>query len=239
MSDIRTLCVNCVFRKNDENGIQNDCALGRLHKFIDRGESEFNGEYYTINRFCNTCRDRDYTEESIMKEIELSCSFLVYGWNDYWITLKSISKQTVKPKSVYVLFDDPKLFNMEKYKEYKELYSNLDIPLIFKRFFKETNFLEAIDDTVPKLKSQYYIPIKGQIERDFIEKFNNMINIDMLKINAYFNKSIFNSFISCSLHRIFNGNKVEPLSSKVKKYINGDLDILPTQKEKETILFNE
>lgn len=218
---INTKCAHCQFRKNDENGQQNGCELNRLEKFISRNEAEPENDYYTISRFCSTCRSEGYTKESVLKEIEVSCCFIVYGWNDYWITLKSILKQTVKPRVVYVVFDDMRLFSMDKYKQYQELYNNQNITLIFKRYFENKPFFRMIDDIVRRCNTQYYCTIKHQIDSNFLEKYNKIINIDLVPLVAHFKKNHFNSFISCALHNKFNGNYNLPIAKKIKQYLEG------------------
>lgn len=234
MANIRTSCEKCVFRINDSEK-QTGCSLNRLSKFINREEAIKEKDYYIINRFCNTCRDKDYTEESILKEVEISCTFIVYGMNDYWITLKSILKQKIKPKAVFIVFDDQKMFNKEKFKEFQELYKNEDIALIFKRWFEPTDYLKMIDEVVLKCNTQFYIPIKGQIDENFIKDLNQRINYDMIPTNAYFTqKSIFNSLIACSLHKLVNGNYERIIIEKLEELLKDK-----PEKEKSTIVWSQ
>lgn len=237
MSNIRTSCKECVFRLNDHYNNQLSCLLGRLDIFQEREEAVKEQDYYLINRFCNTCRNKPQTKESILKEVEISCTFIVYGFNDYWITLKSILKQTVKPKAVFVVFDDQKMFDKEKCKEIQELYQNQEIALIFKRWLEPTEYTKMIDEVVSKCKTQFYIPIKGQIPRDFIEKMNYRINYEMIPTNAYFtskHKSIFNALISCSLHKMVNGNNERSIISKIEELLVDKSD-----KERSTIVWSQ
>lgn len=235
MANIKTSCEKCVFRVNDNSGKQNSCSLGRLSKFLNREEAREEKDYYLIDRFCNTCRDKDYTEESILKEVEISCTFIVYGLNDYWITLKSILKQKIKPKAVFIVFYDQQMFNREKFKEFQELYKNEEIPLIFKRWFEPTTYLKMIDEVVTKCKTQFYIPINGEIDKNFIKNMNQRINYDMIPTNAYFTQdSIFNALISCSLHRMVYGNRQDPLFEKLKELVKDK-----PEKEKSTIVWSQ
>jgi hypothetical protein len=235
VSNIKTSCEMCIFRKNLDDGVQNGCSLDRLNIFLERGEARKEKDFYIIDRFCNTCRNKDYTEESILKEVEISCTFIVYGANDFWITLKSILKQTIKPKAVFVVFDDQKMFNKEKYKEFQEIYKNSEIQLIFKRWLEPTDYLKMIDEVVLKCNTQFYIPIKGNIDKNFIKKLNDRINYDLIPTNAYFTQnSIFNSLISCSLHKMLNGNKEIPLKEKLEELVKDK-----SEKERSTIVWSQ
>lgn len=235
MNNIRTSCKECVFRLNDDSDNQNSCSLDRLEIFKEREEAVKEHNYYLINRFCNTCRNKPQTKESILKEVEISCTFIVYGFNDYWITLNSILKQTIKPKAVFVVFDDQKMFNKEKFKEIQELYQHEEITLIFKRWLEPTKYTRMIDEVVSKCKTQFYIPIKGKIPRDFIEKMNHRINYEMIPTNAYFtSRSIFNSLISCSLHKIVNGNEDRSIIEKIEELLVDKSD-----KERSTIVWSQ
>ena len=234
MANIRTSCEKCIFRINDSEK-QVSCTLDRLSKFINREEATQEKDYYIINRFCNTCRDNGYTKESILKEVEISCTFIVYGMNDYWITLKSILKQKIKPKAVFIVFDDQKMFNKEKFKEFQELYKNEEIPLIFKRWFEPTDYLKMIDEVVLKCNSQFYIPIKGNIKPNFIKDLNQRINYDLIPTNAYFTQNcMFNALISCSLHKMVNGNFEQPLIDKLKELVKDK-----PEKERSTIVWSQ
>jgi hypothetical protein len=234
VANIRTSCEKCIFRINDREK-QIGCSLDRLSKFIDRDEAIQEKDYYIINRFCNTCRDKDYTEESILKEVEISCTFIVYGMNDYWITLKSILKQKIKPKTVFVVFDDQKMFNKEKFKEFQELYNNQDILLIFKRWLEPTNYFKMVDEVVLKCNTQFYIPIKGNIDPNFIKDLNQRINYDLIPTNAYFTQSsMFNALISCSLHKMINGNNEETVLAKLKDLVKDK-----PEKERSTIVWSQ
>lgn len=235
MSNIKTSCKECVFRIDNEDGNQEWCNLGRLKKFKERGEAVQEQDYYIIDRFCNTCRNKDYTKEAILKEVEISCTFIVYGFNDYWITLKDILKQTIKPKAVFVVFDNQDMFNKDKFKTFQELYKNEEIALIFKRWFDPTNYEQMIDEVVQKCNTQFYIPIKDKIDKNFIEKMNYRINYEMIPTNAYFtNNSIFNALISCSLHKIINGHKDEGMIEKLKILLKDK-----TEKERSTIVWSQ
>lgn len=233
---INTKCAHCLFRLNDESLKQTGCSLGRLDKFIEQNKASIldGDDFYTIDRFCNTCRSEGYTKESILKEVEISCCFIVYGWNDYWITLRSILKQTIKPKVVYVVFDDMRLFNQEKYKEYQDLFNHEGITLIFKRYFEQKSFTEIIDDVVKKCGTQFYIPVKKSLPRDFIAKYNDLINKDLVQLNAHFKSTIFESFISCALHKRFDGNYNFSLKKKLLEFVK-TLD----STQKNTIIFEE
>lgn len=234
MVKYKTSCEKCVFRINDSE-TQVGCSLGRLPIFINREEANKEKDYYIIDRFCNTCRDKDYTEESILKEVEISCTFIVYGMNDYWITLKSILKQKVKPKAVFVVFDDQKMFNKDKFKEFQEIYKNEEIQLIFKRWFEPTDYLRMIDEVVLRCKTQFYIPIKGNIDPNFIKDLNQRINYDLIPTNAYFTQEcMFNALISCSLHKMINGNNEQTVFSKLKELIKDK-----SEKEKSTIVWSQ
>lgn len=232
---INTKCAFCLFRTNDGDGFQNGCSLGRLNKFIDRGEAVKEEDYYSINRFCNTCRSEGYTKESVLKEVQISCTFIVYGWNDYWQTLKSILKQTIMPTNTFVVFDDMRLFNIDKYKEYQELFNNKNSPLIFKRYFEDKPFRYIINDIVNKVETQFYIPVKRQIKPDFIENYNKIINYDLKQLNAHFKSTLFESFISCNLHKRFNGNNDRLLVSKLKEFVS----TLESEEQKQTIIFDK
>lgn len=221
MSKIKTSCEICIFRKNDENHNQVGCKLNRLQKFINRGEAEKYNNYYHINRFCNTCRSTG-TKEEILKEVEISYSVIVYGWNDYWKTLKSLLYQTIKPKTVYVIFDDMKLFDKDKYYEFSEIFKEKGIQLNFKYFFENKNYLEMIDEIVPKLKTQYYTYIKDPISKDFIVPYHKMVNEEMIPFICHVKKEYLNSIILCQFHKVAYGNNKKIITEKIKEYIESN-----------------
>lgn len=233
---INTKCTHCLFRVNDDSGNQVDCSLGKIKTFIKRGEARLENDYYVIDRFCNTCRSEGYTKESIIKETQISCTFIVYGDNDYWQNLKSLLNQTIKPKNVFVVFKDMESFDKQKYDQYQEMFNNEGVPLIFKKYFEDKPFPNMIDDVVKKCESQFYIPTKRRIKPTFIEEYNKLINEDLVQLNAHFKRTLFESFVSCTLHSRFNGNNGELLSKKVKDFLE-NIDHPVSQKEKDTIIF--
>lgn len=233
MSKINTSCEKCIFRKNNEHGVQNGCELNRLEKFIQNSEAIKTKDYYIIHRFCNTCRDRGYTKEEILKEVQVSCSVIVNGLNkDYWPILKSLSYQIVKPKKVFVIIDEN--FNRGKYNDFQTLYHDKNIQLTFKRYFDDKGFEEMVDDIVERCKTQFYIPIQDQLPENFIFNFNKLINEDLRKINAILTKNYYNSIVSCVLHKIAYGNNLKNINDKIKEYIN---KLPKNDPQRKTIIF--
>jgi hypothetical protein len=228
VTNIRTDCMKCVFRQNDSDGVQISCELNRLSRFIKRGEAEKEGDRYIINRFCNTCRDIDdmkkqnVSKQDVIEETKLSCCIIIDGTkSDYWDTIKSIKRQTHKPTEVYVVFKN--IFDKDKFNEIKSIFDGVDIPIMFKKYYDEKEFPQMVDDVISKCKSQYYIPVLKPIEDDVIEKYNYDINVDLKKLNAVIENSYYNSFISCTLHKILNGNNDESIIDKIK-YLTKESD---------------
>lgn len=232
---INTACAHCTFRINNEKGEQVSCELGRLEKFLEKNQAHKEKDFYIIERFCNTCSAEQISKETILKQREISYCLIVYGWNDYWQTLKSIPKLNIKPKEVYVILDDTKLLNKKKYDEYSEIFKNTEIPLTFKTYFDGSDHLKMIDEIIQKTKTQYYSYIKRPIPRDFVDKYNQMINYDMDLFNAHIKKTYLNSFIACYLHRLVYGNSGKIVTDKIKELLDMQEDI----KHKDSVIIDE
>lgn len=215
----KTSCKKCVFNTS-VNGIQTGCKLGRLEKFKAQGVAELTGDFYTIDRFCNTCRDESsfISIEALKNEIKVSCCFIVDAINqDPWRILKNISNLKEVPIKTIVVLNSG--FDREKYLDFQNIFNAMGKNLIFKRYVdKNVNFFDCVDEICSKLDTQYYSCIFNEIEDNIIEHLNKIINEDLERVLAIIKEN--NSIISVLLHKKLNGNKKKCIIEKLKELKN-------------------
>lgn len=186
---IQTICKHCVFKIGSP---QTGCKLNRLDRFIKKGNATLTEDYYTINRFCNTCRMDETSIEAVKKQVELKvCAFIFcdgVSAEDLTKTLNSLKKQTIVPNIVYCVFQSeqslPGIFK-DNYEDFKLLDSNFNMKINYEPTTIELAINEVLEKT--QKKSTYLLCVRpgDVISPRFIEDSNNVINEDMESIHIF------------------------------------------------------
>lgn len=170
---LNTSCNFCVFRVNNEDGVQTGCKFGRLTAFQMRGEATKDTEnsFYTISRFCNYCRnEQSFTStEKLLEETKARFSIL--------LTLDELKRQPSLSYKWCELFIVVKTGT--EYKEAKELVQTIGVKY-------KINISDDPRHTVSKLRHHVntYLVI-GNVEDRHLLEVDYLVNTVMEKIIAY------------------------------------------------------
>jgi hypothetical protein len=224
MTFIKTSCKKCIFKTEDETGLQIGCKLGRLQKYVDKNQAELetSTNSYLINTLCRGCKANDQfsidktTPEIVRQEMEISSTFIIDGSTDYWRFLKDILKQELMPKFVYVVIN--KAFTeSEKYMEYLNYFKDAGSNLSIKRYYEEKTFLECVDDILEKVNTQYYTILSPEEDLDpkYLKNIDIKINDNMEPLIAILSDGDYKNTFSVYLHKLAYGNYQKKLKDKV------------------------
>ncbi len=207
---ITTLCKDCVFA-TWTGDVQSGCELGRLERFNARNEAcTHDGKVATINRLCNTCRNKDwfnkqmiagFTEEENSRQLKLLVEketavkyavVLVENSKDdgpisslkIWESCKHIIQQEHKPERVIIAVNNPNINRIYLLKQVKYQFMGTGIKYFISYIIDQTSDLYSIIDIVfSSLDDQYYTVLNNGyiLPRDFGSNLNKLINDDLVK----------------------------------------------------------
>lgn len=180
---IQTICRDCVFKIGDP---QTGCELGRLNKFIDQGKANLTDNYYTIERFCNTCRNSPTTIEEVNKQTEIKFCVIIDCNNtnieDLNKTLNSIKKQTLVPAIIYCVFQNSKTIQgvfKPNYDDFNLLNSSFNMKTYYESATTEEIINELIERTENKCTYLSFIQSFQVFPTDMFGNINKALNEDM------------------------------------------------------------
>lgn len=181
-----TSCKDCIFSIKDF-GIQTGCKLSRLEKFLSKNEAKLDKDqkHYTINRFCNTCRNHDWLEENPGKDLTiLNDTSINYGiiipisqnidYIDIQYSLLT-NHLTYKPKHIYILH------SISFSKEYINMIRSLsDVPITFTRIYTG----DLVKTGISICDNEFFVVVNTgeKLDDSLIVAANNIINVDLDKV---------------------------------------------------------
>lgn len=172
---IVTLCESCVFN-NRYGEKQIGCKLGKLERFLERGEASFvdGTNSYVIDRMCMFCRDNNWLKSNnwseamnrINKETEIRHSYVVlYNKEDSFDSLKetllSIKKQDKQFQILVINNKDngesQQVFNFLK-EEFRH-FQHYSVETIMPGFDHDDNSL--MKTYISKIKGSWFTIVKA------------------------------------------------------------------------------
>lgn len=235
---IETSCRDCIFAVFNE-GHQNGCELGKLEKFHRRDETYIkdidNDWFYTIKRFCNTCRNQEWldkpgnSKEKAIEEAKFQYSAIVIEnskVNQEEIkenlvrSLDSLKNQQPLPQSIVMVLCNPNLdVNNTRYFINDWFRNNaLIIPFSFvipQEVENRDNF-DLLDYGVEKIDSAFYVGLESGylLLDDFIDALDYKLNTKLdqfcvikgLKRNS-FEYDIHELVVQTLVHKAMGGSK--------------------------------
>lgn len=241
--DIETPCKDCVFATYLEN-TQNGCQLGRIEKFLARGEArevyDEDKEFYVVNRKCSTNRHKDspWPAEAkqedwaakVRKEIALTLDVIVVFTNhvfeDAERTIESLTKQTLPPHHVWFVINQDlagpeqrigpgRLISLLKETNLSWNVNQITLP--------DRTVEDCVDMVVPNCESYFYaiVPPGLELRPEFISDIDKLINDDLERFTVLFDEPF--TVIQTEAHKYVGGNKTMladndvPISGVVNK----------------------
>lgn len=200
---MKTTCEVCLFRQNDDSGVQIGCYANRAKDY------SVENNHFVINDYCNSCRNetwyyyRDNPELSkddlltrIAYENRMNYSAVIIHddnkiTDDLYDTIRSISEVSVLPKTIFIItklniLDASHLYT-EALRRFPNIAMKVDMVeselsyncLVCKgvRFASETQYVLFVDS-------------KYTVSKETIQHLNN----DIVQNGVYFNIFITGSF---------------------------------------------
>jgi hypothetical protein len=182
-SIIRTLCKGCVF-KEEKDGVQTGCKLGRIATFLSRGvEVLYEDNAYIIKKLCNACRDQEWGKDkdnffdSLRSEIEPTIDYIVHddesepNLDQIRKTLDSIILQDIKPNLIIV---SVRKSAGEIYNQLTELGYKVKVTLSLLADFRD----KMIDGCFKQCEGQFYTVVDAgqEIDQTFSYIINHLLN---------------------------------------------------------------
>lgn len=174
---IVTLCESCVFN-NRYGEKQIGCKLGKLERFLERGEASFVDETnsYVIDRMCMFCRDsgwmknKDFVEavNKINEETKIRHTYVIlYNKLDAFyglaITLNSINKQKNADKFQILVVNNKNRNEsgaiFEQLKTYSHQFKHFSVESIMPGFDHNDNSL--MKTYISKIKGSWFTIVKA------------------------------------------------------------------------------
>lgn len=245
---IETHCKDCVFKIVNNDGVQTGCSLGRSEKLPIK---EISDGYYILGRFCNTHRPNEWLESLSFDQLEKSSDIVleeVVPRFGFLIVLKTSNTDPLQELESRLL----DIFKQEKHKARyvivvtdKVEYNEAIQKLLTKYFiFEETRYhiVQLLNNPENKnliideafshfLNGWLYVTESDkEIDRNLINKFNELINHKMKQIAIVLPYDDFNGFIfQTALFKFLNGNRI-----RIKDEVFDNRSFLEKAKDLET-----
>jgi hypothetical protein len=237
--DFKTSCKTCVFAQWEE-GVQIDtCDMGRLEKYIDRGQTESHPDgYQVIQTICNACRGTKWMSQlplntnlvaAVEDEIKVSVAFIIVVTEQNTEKMfkllherlnECVNQKQIAPSEIILLVQNTKAKSSEIYEMANEICGNVACKLV--RIVDELLPLDScLDLAVQNIsKSRYYcvVYLTHRISVNTIKLINQLINNDLRIISVIKPAYGFSGLVvQTMLHKIFGGNKLLPIHEKIEE----------------------
>jgi len=230
-----TSCKPCIFAQWEEGVQKDDCDLGRLVKYKQQNKATPHPDgYFIIQTVCNACRGEVWANHNlgrdlvtkVEEEIRLKLAFVLYSIDeDREKVLRKlpdkvrecVRQKQIKPEQIVVVIRNFAIEYNEIFSILKEECGDIEFKLI-KIIDLSANFERCIDMAVQKCYSRYYatFDLCSNIPANLIQTLNNIINVDLKPLSMVMpNYGTSGLIIQTSLHRIFGGNKEQPIYTKI------------------------
>lgn len=199
MSQAKPYCKECVFATIDDDK-QTGCRVGRIDKFIERGEASQSRDFYELSQFCNMMRPKEWLDkvnELGLDELEVVEDQIIpiigicvkdngsdKQLRDTIDSILEIDYQSPKLKIV-ISSDDthsvPKLANLVNVLQTKWRNAEVIFHLLDIKRAKETEVFQKIAG------APYFIYMDAgqKIKKDFLQIINKSLNEDLDKVVVF------------------------------------------------------
>lgn len=221
---MKTTCEHCIFAEKD-NLVQIGCELGYLDKFKNLNLVEKVDNHYEIGQgVCPGCRNiywlEKHKKEEIYQELNLQYSAIILVEDDnFEDQIDVFYNLDVKPKEIIVsLISSDIIKSQELLPKLSQKYPL--IRFIVTNFLSEHSDKQRVKSAVSKIRTPYFICVKGFCEDLSIINLENKKHLELMSGSVfivsekffYSNKILYKCFYDCE-------NPVEEIVKYIGKQI--------------------
>lgn len=200
---IKTSCKDCIFRLNNESGLQIDCAQGRLKIFEKQNKISLTENYYTIDRLCNTCRadnsnlsDPFQEVGKIRKEVSVPFYLIVNCEDNQNIPIdiiNKIAKSQYENLTVHFIFNSGRFINL--FNGIRNTVNNRFKFKVSKTLQEEDSINFVVSSIVKELKPDYFVGYTDactDFDPNTFKEIDERVNDELRTLAAYISRhSVF------------------------------------------------
>lgn len=237
--DYKTSCQQCIFAQwTDGVQLENPgCDLGRLEKFIAKGKATSHPDgYHIIETVCNTCRGPAWMNNQplnadlvtlVEEEIKVSVDMILASIDDESEVVEKLlphrlnecaNQKFVTPKQIIVVFKNKEMSSQTIYDILGDCCKKIPY-LLVKVIPDHYDFARSLDMAVQHVKARYYcvVQLEHNIPINMLNTLNELINDQLESVSMIYPRygGYSGLIIQTMLHKIFGGNRVEPIYDKI------------------------
>ena len=248
---VTTTCQYCIWAEGI-SGTQTGCKFGRIKKFKERGinvklnydlldvDTDDTGlgtglkSYYTIERFCNRCRDQEWSNrydhpyDKCIEQSQVQFDIIVPIVHDVDILdiqriFGNLLREDAKINNVHLVFSEdvvikPYLIALNEYFD--------GVSAVYYTQTRETDKSLLINHALSKCTGMYYLIIDVDNHKelptlwmDMVENWVNTELYPLIMVKSNVEDGYNGLLVHCRAHNIFGGNSKKSIDEKIEAIV--------------------